>query len=152
MSSFPQREQSLNWAILFGCTKQCMRAAGQPRSSALWPFHPLQRKLCTVEINLSSQIVSPLHVTVTSPCVSCSNLKKQQRKLLLLRQDNSEDGGKKEQEQRGREQPSSPFPICQSSPSKTQDNFTEQPACQPGASPMLPFSLSSAPSRSVLLA
>ena len=100
VSSFPQREQSLNWAILFGCTKQCMRAAGQPRSSALWPFHPLQRKLCTVEINLSSQIVSPL--PVTSPCVSCSNLKKQQRKLLLLRQDNSEDGGKKEQEQRGR--------------------------------------------------
>ena len=149
VSSFPQREQSLNWAILFGCTKQCMRAAGQPRSSSLWPFHPLQRKLCTVEINLSSQIVSPL--PVTSPCVSCSNLKKQQRKLLLLRQDNSEDGGKKEQEQRGREreQPSSPFPICQSSPSKTQDNFTEQPACQPGASPMLPFSLSSAPSSSV---
>ena len=101
VSSFPQREQSLNWAILFGRTKQCMRAAGQPRSSALWPFHPLQRKLCTVEINLSSQIVSPL--PVTSPCVSCSNLKKQQRKLLLLRQDNSEDGGKKEQEQRGRE-------------------------------------------------
>ena len=134
VSSFPQREQSLNWAILFGRTKQCMRAAGQPRSSALWPFHPLQRKLCTVEINLSSQIVSPL--PVTSPCVSCSNLKKQQRKLLLLRQDNSEDGGKKEQEQRGREGERAtflPLPHLSVKPKQDAGQF-HRAACLPARS------------------
>ena len=144
VSSFPQREQSLNWAILFGCTKQCMRAAGQPRSSALWPFHPLQRKLCTVEINLSSQIVSPL--PVTSPCVSCSNLKKQQRKLLLLRQDNSEDGERKSRSREGERESNLPPPspsVSQAQARRRTISLSSLPAsqepapCFPSPSPPL---------------
>ena len=110
VSSFPQREQSLNWAILFGRTKQCMRAAGHPRSSSLsGRFIPVVPGEKALYYRNQSLLPNCLHFCLLpSPCVSCSNLRRQHRKLLLPHKDNSEDGGKKEQEQRGREQPSSP--------------------------------------------